>query len=249
MLLFKRIFNFEKAKVEQMEKRLNRRYVPGAGFPLRTSIHNGGQSHPTVLQDMSGNGVGVVVSKDIALDPGQMLRLDLELGQHRMELDARLVHLQPHGQGFYYGLGLKFGEFQAQQAYLQLLQPVVIGQSLQPMPDNRPAQNETGFWKQIFVGESDSMLTVTTALANGPALHSFEFRMSDFFCQGSLKTGQLETGTQAPNAALEAQMSNPVFETSGGLHAEIRQIFRWIMPNLSAAVPANVRGFLQKFAD
>jgi PilZ domain len=248
VLIFRRIFNFEQAKVEQMEKRLNRRYVPGTGFPLRPSLHFGGRDCPVVLQDMSGNGVGVLVSKELALDPGQMVRLDLELDQHRLELDARLAHLQPHDQGVYCGLGLKFGEFQAQQAYLQLLQPVVIGQSLQPMADHRPAQPEPGFQKQVFVGESDSMLTVTTALANRPALHSFEFRMSDFFCQGSLQTGQLETGSQAPNAAPDAGASNPVFETSGGLHAEIHQIFRWILPNLSAAIPKDVRAFLQQFA-
>lgn len=248
MLIFRRIFNFEKAKVEQMEKRLNRRYVPGSGFPLRTNLHFGGRDCPAVLQDMSGNGVGVMLSKDIALDPGQMARLDLVLDQHRLEIDTRVAHLQPHDQGFYCGLGLKFGEFQAQQAYLQLLQPVVIGQSLQPMADHQPAQHEPGFRKQVFVGESDSMLTVTTALAKGPALHSFEFRMSDFFCQGSLQTGQLETGSQAPQLAAETKTSNPVFETSGGLHAEIHQIFRWILPNLSAAIPKDVRAFLQQFA-
>jgi PilZ domain len=248
VLIFKRIFNFEKTKVAQLEKRLNRRYVPGTGFPLRTSLHFAGRNCPAVLQDMSGNGVAVLVGKAVALDPGQMVRLDLELDQHRLEIDTRLAHLQPHDQGFYCGLGLKFGEFQSQQAYLQLLQPVVIGQSLQTMSDHQPVQPEPGFRKQIFIGESDSMLTVTTALANGPALHSFEFRMSDFFCQGSLQTGQLETGTQDPDAAPEALVRNPVFATSGGLHAEIHQIFRWILPNLSAAVPADVRAFLQQFA-
>jgi hypothetical protein len=43
-------------------------------------------------------------------------------------------------------------------------------------------------------------------------------------------------------------VSNPVFETSGGLHEEIHQMFRWILPNLAPAVPANVRAFLQQFA-
>jgi hypothetical protein len=248
VLIFRRIFNFEKAKVEQMEKRLNRRYVPGTGFPLRANLLIAGRACPAKLQDMSGNGVGLLLSQDLALDPGQMVRLDLELGQHRLEIDARVAHLQPNDQGVYCGLGLKFSEFLSQKAYLQLLQPVVIGQSLQPMAEDHSARHEPGFHKQIFIGESDSQLTVSTALGNGPTPHSFDFRMSDFFCQGSLQTGQLESGSIAPSDVSPASVSNPVFETSGGLHEEIHQMFRWILPNLAPAVPANVRAFLQQFA-
>jgi hypothetical protein len=43
-------------------------------------------------------------------------------------------------------------------------------------------------------------------------------------------------------------LSNPVFDSSGGLHDEIRQLFRWILPNLSRDVPDDVRAFLQRFA-
>ena len=32
------------------------------------------------------------------------------------------------------------------------------------------------------------------------------------------------------------------------MHDEIRQLFGWTLPNLSASVPDNVRAFLQRFA-
>jgi hypothetical protein len=58
----------------------------------------------------------------------------------------------------------------------------------------------------------------------------------------------LEAYVREATDSFKGKLSNPVFDTSGGLHDEIRQLFRWIMPNLSRAVPDDVRAFLQRFA-
>ncbi len=248
MLIFRRIFNFEKAKVEQLEKRLNLRYVPGPAFPLQATLRHAGRDYSTKIQDVSSNGVGLLVARDTALSAGHHLRLDLKLGPHRLEIEARIAHVQPGEDGLYVGLGLVFGEFILQKAYLQLLQPVVIGQSLQPMPAERVVQDEPKFIKQVYVGEPDSLLTVRLDRQPGHPPHSFEFLLPDSFCRGSM-----EVGTNAAYAleSMEAnglKQAKSVFETSGGLHDEIHQLFRWVLPNLSPAVPDDVRAFLQRFA-
>lgn len=249
MLLFKRIFKFEKAKVEQLEKRLNQRFGPGAGFPLLATLRYGGRDYSAKVLNLSGNGLGVRVKEKPDLPPGHHLRLDLQLEQHRLELSARLAHVEAREGGQHaLGLGLVFEDFERQKGYMQLIQPVVIGQSLQPMALDRVVQDDPQFFKRIFVGESDSLLTVKLAHSPVDPLHSFEFRMLDYFCRGSMDAGGNQTYALESRDATEEATGQPVFEASGGTHDEIRQLFRWILPNLSEAVPEDIRAFMQRFA-
>jgi len=248
MLIFRRIFNFEQEKVEQLEKRLNLRYPLGPTFPLQATLHNAGRDHSAKLLDISSNGIGVLVAPGTGLLAGHHLRVDLVLGAHRLAIDARIAHVHARENEVYLGLGLVFGDFEVQKSYMQLMQPVVIGQSLQLMPLDRVIQNEPKFTKQVFSGEPDSLLTVRAAKTPGLPLHSFDFRMNDYYCRGVLQKGQADVYELESIDPDGDKKTNPVFETSGGLHDEIRQLFRWVVPNLSSTIPDNVREFLRKFA-
>jgi hypothetical protein len=248
MLIFRRIFNFEKAKAEQLEKRLNQRYAIGAAFPLQVILRSGGRDYSAKILDLSSNGIGVLVATGTPLAAGHHLRADLVLGPHRLEINARIAHLQAREKGTYLGLGLIFEEFELQKTYLQLLQPVVIGQSLKPMDLGLVAQDEPQFFKQIYIGEPDSLLTVRAEQTPGQPISSFDFRMSDYFCRGIMQKGQMAAYALETNDPYGAKLSNPIFETSGGLHDEIRQLFRWVVPNMTDKVPENVRDCLRKFA-
>jgi len=248
MLIFRRIFNFEQAKVEQLEKRLNLRYTLGPDFPLQATLHYAGRDYFPKVIDISSNGFGVLVAPGTTLAAGYHLRLTLVLGPHRLEIDARIAHLNVRDDGIYLGLGLVFGDFEAQKSFMQLMQPVVIGHSLQLMPPERVIQNEPMFTKQVFSGEPDSLLTVRAEKTLGHPLHSFDFRMHDYYCRGVLQKGRAEAYPLESMDPHGVKLANPVFETSGGLHDEIHQLFRWVVPNLSNSIPDNVREFLRKFA-
>lgn len=249
MLIFRRIFNFEKAKVEQLEQRLNQRYTPGAAFPLQVQLSLAPYNwKPAKVLNISGNGLGLLLAREDMVNHPREARVQLRLDHHKLELPAKLAHVRPDEKGVFCGIGLKFDDFPAQQTYLQLLQPIAIGQSLHPVAADRIIQNEPQFIKQIYRGEGDSVLTVWLEMTMGTPLHSFEFRMSDYFCRAMMGTGVLEAYTLESIESHTAKLSNPVFDTSGELHDEIRQLFKWIVPNLSAAVPDDVRAFLQKFA-
>jgi hypothetical protein len=249
VLIFRRIFNFEKAKVEELEKRLNQRYTPGASFPLQAMLSLGsGPWKPAKVLNLSASGLGLWLSREDAEPRPQATRVQLLLPGHKLEFAAELAHVRPHHQGDYYGLGLQFQDFTARKAYLQLLQPITIGQSFQPLPADRVIQNEPHFIKQVYRGDADSVLTVWLAMTMGTPLHSFEFRVTDYFCRALMETGVLEAYTLESTDSHLAKLSNPVFDTSGGLNEEIRQLFKWMVPNLSQAVPDDVRASLQKFA-
>jgi hypothetical protein len=247
-VLFKRIFNFEKAKVDKMEQRLNNRYTPGAAFPLQAVLTVDGRDWPARVVNLSGNGVGLLV--DAAAKPaiGQDVRVKLSLGSYVQTLDARLAHVRPEAKGVYCGAGLKFDDFLAQKAYLQLLQPITIGQTLQPVPEDRVPQDEPTLMKRVFRGEDGAVLTVWLEKSLGTPLHSFEFEMQDYFCRADAAVGMLEAYLLEDAGSHKGKASNPVFDSSGDLKAEIRQLFRFILPNLSRAVPDDVRAFLQRFA-
>jgi hypothetical protein len=248
MLIFRRIFNFEKAKVEQLEKRQNQRYSPDQSFPLQANLHFAGRDYAAKIQDLSSTGIGLVVARDPALVAGHHLHVELTLGPHRLEIESRIAHVKPRENDIYLGLGLIFGEFERQKTYLQLLQPVVIGQSLKPMVADPFIQDDPRYSKQVFIGEADSLLTVRSETTPGNPVHSFEFMMLDVFCRGILRHGTAAPYALESREDAGARPGEPVFETSGGLHEEVGQLFRWTLPNLSPAVPEHIRAFLQRFA-
>ncbi len=247
--LFKRIFNFEPIAVKKMELRLNTRYKPGAGFPLEAGlILADGKTWPAKVLDMSGNGLGLEVAPAAPLVEKAPVKVHLKFGQHEQVLDAKLIQVRPSRKGAYCGIGLKFADFITQKTYLQLLQPVAIGQSLEPVAPELVIQNEPQFTKQVFRGDEESVLTVWAGKDAPHALHSFEFQMHDYFCHVDGKSGVLEAYQREDSGSHKGKLSHPVFDISGSLHAEIRQLFRWILPNLSRRVPEDIRAFLQRFA-
>lgn len=250
VLLFKRLFNFEKTTVAQMaEQRLNHRHAPGTAFPLQARLRLAGRDWPARVQNLSGNGVGLLlIDRDARAAAAQAGQVLLTLGEHRLEIDGRIAHAAPQDREFYLGVALSFGDFLLQKAYLQLLQPIAIGQSLKPVPAERVVQNEPQFIKQVFRGDEDSVLTVWLDKSFGTPLHSFEFQMHRYFCHADVKSGVLEAYLREAANSHKGKLSNPVFDISGGLHDEIRQLFRWVLPNLSTEVPDDVRAFLRRFA-
>lgn len=248
MQIFRRLFNFKPEQVVRLDHRLNRRYTPGPAFPLRATLNLGGRECRGVIQNLSGNGVGLLLGREHPVTACQSVRARFELDRHRLDIPARLAHLLPRENGLYCGLGLAFDDFPLQKAYLQLLQPVAIGQSLQPVPAERIVQNEPQFIKQVYRGDSDSVLTVWLAMTMGTPLHSFEFQLEDCFCRAMTATGVLEAYTLEPDPEHKARLTHPVLDPTGGLQDEMRQLFRWIAPNLSPAVPDDVRALLLRFA-
>lgn len=240
MSIFRRIFNFEKSKVEQLEKRLNQRHPVGAGFPLQGTLRHAGRDYSAKIIDMSSNGLGVGLAAGATAPAGHHVQFQFALDQYRLELEARVAHQNDQEPGKYVGLSLVFSDFERQKSYLQLLQPVVIGQSLRPTPAEGVFQDDPRFLKQAYAGDGDNQLTIWLEQGRGLAPHRFEFRMQNYFCRGGNETGRTEAG--------EIGAGGPVLETSGGLHEEIRQLFRWVVPNLNPAVPDAVRDFLRRFA-
>ncbi len=249
VLLFQRIFDFRKNNILQLEQRLNHRYTPGPMFALRATLNMAGRDRTGGIHNMSATGVGLLLERDPALVGGRSGRLRLALDEYELILNARLIHAQPREDGFFCGLTLDFEDFTAQKAYLQLLQPIAIGCTLQPVPAERVIQNEAQFTKLSYRGESNSVLSVWRENSPAATLHSFEFMMQDYFVRADAKVRVMEVFQRAQlDRPPQLKVSAPMVDVLGGANDEVRQLFRWIVPNLPAVVPGDVRGFLQSFA-
>lgn len=231
-----------------MEQRLNNRYTPGPAFPLQVWIVNSEREWPAKVRNISGNGIGLLVDAAAPFSQDQKVLIKLSFGTYQQQINAQLVHIHPETKGLYCGAGMIFDDFLVQKSYLQLLQPISIGQSLKPVAEDRIIQNEPQLIKQVYRGEDRSVLTVWLDKSFGTPLHSFEFEMHDYFCRAEAKIGVLEAYALEATDSFKGKISNPVFDTSGDLHEEIRQLFSWILPNLSPSVPDDIRAFLLRFA-
>ena len=248
MPLFHRIFDFDPATVSPGDQRHSVRYRPGAAFPLTAVFSQGGQDWPAQVQNISGVGLGLTLADRHAdVTAYQLGRVRLTLGTHVQEFRARVIHLLPRDQGLYCGLELEFDDFPAQKNYLQLVLPVAIGGSLELVADADVEQDTPGFVKQVFRGVADAALTVWRKGAVTAPVERFEFQADDYLCRGDAGTGRLETSRTEVSGDPSAKPQRSSVSASG-LQDEIAQLFRWIVPNLSPAVPGDVRAVLQRVA-
>lgn len=250
VLLFRRIFDFQKKDVQQfVDQRLNRRYTPGRNFPLRATLRDGAAEIPARIHDLSASGLALVTDRAAAPVAGRDIDIQLTLETHRLELRGHAAHFRTEGDGLLCGMSLLFDDFVRLKSYLQLLQPVAIASTLQAVDPARVQQNEPQFIKQVFRGESDSVLSVWLEKRLGTPLHSFEFRMHDYFVRAEAAVGVLEVFLREQiEATHKGKITTPVFDLAGGASDEIRQLFRWVVPNLPPEIPDDVREFMQRMS-
>jgi len=247
MLFFRRIFKFEKAQVAQMETdhRLDTRYTPGSSFPLQAYLHLARYEwKPSKILNISGNGLNLLTTRETKATAGQELKVQLVLGKYELVLEGRLAHSTLREKGLHCGVSLKFADFTEQKAYLQLLQPIVIGQSLRAVPGEQVVQDQPQFIKQVYRGEGNSELTAWLEKIPGTPLHRFDFQAHEYFCRADVNSSELAAGLRASAVPDDNQ---PASSPSAALREEIHRFFHWIPPNFSSAVPDDVRAFIQRF--
>lgn len=249
VLLFRRIFDFQKAEVPRVEQRLNRRYTPGRTFLLRAELRTprGWQAAP--IRNLSATGLALAAGNGAMPAPGGTADLRVSLGEHVLNLMARAAHARPENDDTVCGFELLFADFALQKAWLQLLQPVALGGTLAAVDPALVRQNEPEFIKQVYSGEADSVLSVWLARTAGTPLHSFEFRTRDFFVRAGEPARRMEVFfREEQEDTRKGRITRPVFDVAGDASEEVRQLFRWVVPNIPDTIPDDIRTFLRLIA-
>lgn len=260
VLLFRRILSFKPETVAAQEHRRSQRYAVGEDFALKAVLvtagrdadgeplkPSDGRGRPWGCQvvNLSSTGLNVRVSASLYAARGDACTVTLKLERYEIELPGELAHFRAGREIATCGVALRFDEFTQQKAYLQMLEAVSIGASLKPVPAAKVLQDSPGFRKFQFAGQGDELLSVWQA-DGYPVPSAFEFRFHDHYVRGApgepLKVYGREDGGEGPIG-----YSMPALNLSAIHAAEVRRLFGWIVPNLSAEVPAQVRGLLAEF--
>jgi len=247
VLFFKRILDFDKEEVAKREQRSAVRYLVEAGTPLHTTVRLGNHDQTVRLLNLSSGGAAVQLDQPVDFRRGDDCQLRLELGRHALRLDGHVAHRLAETKRTKIGVHFQFANFEEQKGYLQLLEPVAIGASLKPGNPKLVRQREEGLITKQYHGPNDALLTVWRQFA-GQAIHSFEFRMHDYFVRSSSKPKVLEIYTCEEQEHEQKQgYSVPALKRAGDQREEIKRLFLWVVPHINPAVPDDIREYLQQY--
>lgn len=248
MSLFKRILSFKEI-VSSGEQRQTVRYPVGPEFPLKTMLNlfgrdgagnllkstdGTGRDWAGRMLNLSATGANMRLPNSALAERGEPCRLKFSISDSVLEIPAKVAHFKLHNTHAACGVELVFPDEETHAAYLQLLQPVVVGSSLAAVDPKKVKQDTPGFHKEEFKGD-DSHLTIWRAGPNG-TLQGFDFRMSNYGVRWT--DGMAELDTYGATAGSD----DPV-EITPAQQVEVRWLFCLAVPNLSKAVPPDAREF------
>lgn len=262
MFLFKRILDFKKTEGGIRDKRGAKRYPVGLksllkaklalfardsdGNPLpagkNDAVDWGGQ-----LVNLSTSGASIRLHPAAVSAVGDHCSLKLELDNILFEVDATVAHFDINPQYVTCGIILNFPDVYTRRAFLQLMEPTVIGSTLASVT-GRVKQDQPDLVKEQYEGESETLLNLWRDSA-GKFPKQFEMLVHEFYVRGSTEHPGLEIGYR-DGAKIGRRISRPSFPVamSADHQEEVRRLFVLIVQNLTKAVPADVRKFLELFA-
>lgn len=260
MLFFKKILNFSKEAVKDTDKREATRYAVGNPFPFKSIItligHDGeghiipgddkGQDWSGRLSNLSATGASMQMNAAAMATRGEPCKFKLSLGEYLLEIPGTVAHLRNCSQYVLCGVAFKFPDFNTQKAYLQVLEPVSIGASLEPVETKAIKPDSSGLQKEQYRNAGNALLNVWRP-APGGEIHRFDFRMNDFGVRWGAGMAELETyGIDSANSTGKKDEPPAIRKLTETQHEEVRWLFCLAVPNLAKAVPSDVRKFLGK---
>lgn len=261
MLLFKKILDFKKTGGGTSDKRGAKRYPVGARFQIKAKISLLGRdgegnllaagSNATTdwggqLADLSNNGASIRLHPAATAASGDPCCLKLELDNRLFELDGKIANFRVGAQYVICGITLVFPDAYTRKAYLQLMEPVLIGATLEPT--GKVKQDLPGLVKEQYACESDATLSLwRDSSGKNPKL--FELVVHDYFVRGNTEVPGLKIGYR-DGAKVGKKVSRPSIPIpmSADHQDEVRRLFQFIVQNLGKGVPSEVRKFLELFA-
>jgi hypothetical protein len=259
VLLFSRILNFKKSDADARDKRGAKRYPVGAKSLIKARLNlpahdaegnplRGDKNPPTdwggQLVDLSSSGASIRLHPAAMASAGDSTCLKLELDNMLFEIEANVAHFRINQQYVSCGVVLNFCDSYARKAYLQLMEPVVIGSTLEPVT-TKVIQDTPGLIKQLYAGESESQLGVWRDETERNPKH-FELLIHDYYVRGSTESPGLQIGYR-DGTKVGKRVSRPSFPVamSADHQQEVRRLFQFIVPNLAKGVSSDVRKLLE----
>lgn len=263
MPLFNYLFNFKGGAFLKRDKRRAPRYPVGETFPVKGIVSlcnqdNRGKAVPTEQQtwqnwsgrliNLSSSGASIQLAASALASRGQICRFKLSLDGKQIEMEGLIAYFRTFNQYSLCGLSFTFPDEATQKTYMQLLEMVMIGASIEPAAKGLFVKDSAGMAKEVYQGKNKTRLSVWRNNASGSVSH-FEFRVHDHLLRGSAQNFKLEIDllekVNGQSASTPPQPSAQKLTPTQA--AEVRQMFRWVVTNLPKSVPGHVKKFLDMF--
>lgn len=259
MRFFKRIFKHPKPDpadvpqpVARVERRSTQRYAVNPKSPLKAvlsfigrdttgaqlSRSRAGWDWMGRLIDFSERGASMQLGAAALAARGDACELKLSLEDAVLEIPCHVTNIRVQTEGLIYGLKHDICDEATLAAYRQLLDVVALGTRLK-LQFRKTEPDAIGYLVEQYASDRQSRLTVWRNQADR-TVAAVEFLLRD--CLVRAAEGHLIQYLSGADAAT-ARRATPAKST------EILHRFQWVVPNLSPAVPADVRLFLQRFAN
>lgn len=260
--LFKYLLNFKGGAFLKRDKRRAPRYPVGDIFPVKgivsLCVQEGKASRPPkdkeVWQNWSGrlinlssSGASIQLAASALGKRGDICRFKLTLDGKQIEMEGLIAYFRTFTQYSLCGLSFTFPDEATQKTYMQLLEMVMIGASIEPAAKGLFGKDSAGMAKEVYQGKNKTRLSVWRNATTGSVSH-FEFRIHEHYIRGNAMTFKLEVDTvEGVNGLAPATSAAPAPKLAAAEVAEVRQMFRWVVPNLPKNVPGHVKKFLEMF--
>lgn len=210
-------------------------FVPrdDTGAPMNTSRH--GWNWKGRLFDCSEQGARIVMGPTLKVEARDLCDLSLTIDDFNLNIPCHISNLREHDGGMIFGLKHNIAEEATRIAYQQLLEVLALGSALK-LQSRTAKPDATGYLVEVYASDRPARLTIWRHKED-KSVGAFEFQLKDSLVRGAAgRAVRILAGTGAdarPAPAAKAM--------------EIQRLFHWVVPNLAASVPEDVRIFLQKF--
>lgn len=253
MLFFKRILKEpepEEGAVPRVERRSTKRYLVNPQFPLRAVLSFIGRDESGApmsntrqgwnwkgrLIDCSEQGVRMQMGPALKVEAREMCDLKLTLDDFQLTIPCHIANIRENAEGLVFGLKHDIEDDPTRTAYGQLIEILALGSTLkQSGKTTKP--DESGYLVERYVSDRPARLSIWRYPGDG-SVAAFEFQLKDNLVRAAAGQG-MEYYSGEGDEAREATAAKSL---------EIQRLFSWVVPNLAAAVPDDVRDFLKRYS-
>jgi len=253
MLFFKRILKEPEpaeAAVPRVERRSTKRYLVNPQFPLRAVLSFIGRDESGApmsntrqgwnwkgrLIDCSEQGVRMQMGPALKVEAREMCDLKLTLDDFQLTIPCHIANIRENPEGLVFGLKHDIEDDSTRTAYGQLIEILALGSTLK-QTGKAAKPDESGYLVERYASDRPARLSLWRYPADG-SVAAFEFQLKDNLVRAAAGQG-MEYFTGEGDEARAATAAKSL---------EIQRLFSWVVPNLAAAVPDDVRDFLKHYS-
>lgn len=162
MSMFDGLFNFSERKVQEIERRMEGRYVPHDSYPFKASILFKNKKLNTKIENISRSGIRLSLAIEKSqLDWGDEISILFQLDDLEFDLLTKVIYYDEdvlHPGNIFLGLKIVDKNDINLKEYYQAIFPVIAGRSIKYLHEDSFYDSKNSVYKKTYPSEFDSVL-------------------------------------------------------------------------------------------